>query len=124
MRGRARGATRAGLFLLFAVLLAMLAPLNASGERSTAYRAGGVCEHNEHRESEKLRARAPSVAATRRGHERGSRRWAALVERVQHLRRVRAGRRAKARTAPRASRLAFGWMRSAHSRSHLQVYRT
>lgn len=125
MRSRAGSTTRAGLFLLFVVVLAMLAPLYASGERSTSYRTGGVSEHSEHRETEKLRERLPSVAATRRGHERGSRRWAVLNSHARQLLRA-LGEHCATKVVDavrRTSSPSHEWGRYSHSRSALQVYR-
>lgn len=88
MRGRAWQITRAGLFLLFAVVLAALGPTDAA--LASQVNSAATSEHKpdpkEQRDSEKLRERLPGLATHRRTqtrHEqdrdplRGESRWTA-----------------------------------------------
>jgi hypothetical protein len=90
MRGKAWQIARAGLFLLFAVVLAMLGPVHA--ESSPQLRVGPAeskSETNEHRDSEKLRERLPGIALHRRCYIRREDRGTPLPRELQHTADIR-----------------------------------
>ncbi|MCI2420165.1 hypothetical protein MOQ72_22230 [Saccharopolyspora sp. K220] len=89
MRGKAWQITRAGLFLLFAVVLAVLGPVQSEAEASALSRTGAPAESNsetkERRDCEKLRERLPGIALQRRSQERRDGRRALLPRELQRV---------------------------------------
>ncbi|MGP4019976.1 hypothetical protein [Saccharopolyspora sp. 5N708] len=87
MRGKARQITRAGLFLLFAVVLAVLSPVHSEAEGSTLLRTGAPAdsksETKERRDCEKLRERLPGIALHRRSQDGQEDRRALLPRELQ-----------------------------------------
>ncbi|PKW19110.1 hypothetical protein [Saccharopolyspora spinosa] len=123
MRGKAWRITRAGLFLLLAVVLALLGPLNA--EAGPQFRTGPgetKSETNEHRDGEKLRERVPGIALYRRCSDGQEGRRPLLPRGQQHVvdigKQVLTGKFPNARSKPHD---AFAKVR--HSPAVLQVVR-
>ncbi|GAA0522126.1 hypothetical protein GCM10011581_34660 [Saccharopolyspora subtropica] len=85
MRGRAWQITRAGLFLLFALVLAMLVPAQSAVEAGSVRTGSAESQtETEQRDSEKLRERLPSVALNRRSYVRREDRREPLPPELQH----------------------------------------
>ncbi|MGI8307323.1 hypothetical protein [Saccharopolyspora hattusasensis] len=122
MRGKAWQITRAGLFLLLAVVLALLGPLNAEAGSLRTGPAETKSETNEHRDGEKLRERVPGIALHRRCCDRREGRRPLLPRGLQHV--VHIGMRAlteKFSNAGSKPHDAFAKVR--HSPAVLQVVR-
>ncbi|MEV0055490.1 hypothetical protein SAMN05216215_105313 [Saccharopolyspora shandongensis] len=88
MRGKAWQITRAGLFLLFAVLLAVLGPLSAEAGPQLRTGPAETKSETEHRDSEKLRERMPGIALHRRSVERREDRRPLLPRGLQGIARI------------------------------------
>ncbi|MBB5152794.1 hypothetical protein [Saccharopolyspora phatthalungensis] len=123
MRGKAWQITRAGIFLLFAVVLALLGPLNAEG--SSQLRIGPAeskSETNEQRDVEKLRERLPGIAPPRRLYDRKNDRGALLPPGLQYAADIE--NQAQVRVLPNArSKPHHACVKLKHSPAALQVIR-
>ncbi|MEV0696678.1 hypothetical protein AB0I53_01965 [Saccharopolyspora sp. NPDC050389] len=123
MRGKAWQITRAGLFLLFAVVLAVLGPLSAeAGPQLRTGPAETKSETNEHRDGEKLRERMPGIALHRRSFERREDRRPLLPRGLQGIARIEnqteVGRLPNAGSKPH-----HAYAKLKHSPATLQVIR-
>lgn len=123
MRGKAWQITRAGLFLLFAVVLALLGPLNAeAGPQLRTGPAETKSETNEHRDSEKLRERVPGIALHRRCCDRQEGRRPLLPRALQQVAHI--GNQALTGKVPNAgSKPHDAFAKVRHSPAVLQVIR-
>jgi hypothetical protein len=123
---RKRGDTiaKAGLFLLFAAVLALLTPLQVSAETSASLRNGASeskSEGSQHRDCEKLRERLPGIPASRRQEIDPKRR--PLPNELQNASDTDGySPLALARGAGRMARPSDECSRSRHSPAALQVY--
>lgn len=123
MRGKAWQVARAGLFLLFAVMLAMLGPMHAEGSQlSRVGPAESKSETNEHRDSEKLRERLPGIALHRRCYTPREDRGRPLPRELQHAADI--GNQAQTGSFPNTgSKPHHAYAKLKHSPAGLQVIR-
>jgi hypothetical protein len=121
MRFRAGSFVKAGLFLLFSFVLAVLAPSQCWGVSGTAVGAvESQSGSSEHREDEK-RERLPVVATIR--HEDSATRHRRLPGVHLRVRDLDSQIAATAASGPRAGQLSENRARARHSPAALQVYR-
>ncbi|MER7079594.1 hypothetical protein SAMN02982929_03343 [Saccharopolyspora kobensis] len=124
MHSKAWRVTRAGLFLLLSIALAVLGPTQATGEGCAPPRWGPAetNETKENRDSEKLRERLPGVALNRRCGARAEARREPLPRVLQPADGVEIRPRARILPNP-GSDPYHEFMKLKHSPAVLQVVR-